>query len=408
MPIQVKSEIMPLRRVLLHRPGAELDQLVPESLGRLLFDDIPYLQIAQMEHDQFANVLRANGVEVVYLEDLTAEVLRQSDALRQSFINEFLRASGRISKRYFLALQELLGSIKDVEELVQTTMCGVRLDALDADYRGPLTTLVKDESQFVLDPIPNLYFTRDPFASIGGGAALNRMYSDTRNRETIYARYILRYHPEYRGQVPLYYTPEDPFPLEGGDIFNLSASVLAVGISQRTAPQSIERLAHRIFDDESSEIRTVLAFTIPKLRAFMHLDTVMTQVDTDKFIVHPEILTSLRAFELTPAGKDRLSVKELDMPLDQLLGTYLGCGPVTLIQCGGSDSIVSQREQWNDGSNTLCVSPGTVIAYDRNHVTNSILENNGIRVLRIPSSELSRGRGGPRCMSMPLMRADTI
>ena len=257
----------------------------------------------------------------------------------------------------------------------------------------------------MLDPIPNLYFTRDPFACIGEGVSLNAMYSPTRRRETIYGQYILKYHPDFAGQVPFYYRREDPFSIEGGDILNLSPRLLAVGISQRTTPEAIEILARNIFRDETAEIRTILALDIPNLRAFMHLDTVLTQVDRDTFTVHPEILGSLRVYRMTSGGRDSLQVTERTGTLEEILAEEMGLTRVKLIRCGGGDRVASEREQWNDGSNTLCIAPGKVVVYDRNYVTNAILRNNGIQVLEMPSSELSRGRGGPRCMSMPLRRA---
>ena len=185
---------------------------------------------------------------------------------------------------------------------------------------------------------------------------------------------------------------------------NLSESVLAVGISQRTMPEAIEQLARNVFRRPESKIRTLLAMSIPSKRAFMHLDTVMTQVDVDKFVVHPAILPTLRIFEVTQGKGGELTARQLDMDLAHALAHYLHLDQVTLILCGGQDQIAAQREQWNDGSNTLCIRPGVVIAYDRNYITNEILESYGITVLKIPSGELSRGRGGPRCMSMPLIR----
>lgn len=404
MPIQVHSEIAPLRRVLLHRPGQELEHLVPGSLERLLFDDIPYLKGAQSEHDCFARVLRDNGVEVVYLSQLTAETLAQDEAIKEAFIHDFIHKSGCVAHRYRKELQDYLSGISDVHEMVLQTMAGIPFSDLKLDYPESLTALLHGTSDFALEPIPNLYFTRDPFASIGRGAALHHMYSDTRRRETLYGSYILRYHRDYAGQVPLYYTPDLPYALEGGDIMNLSESVLAVGISQRTMPEAIERLAKNIFDSDSSQIRTILALSIPSKRAFMHLDTVLTQVDADKFVVHPAILPILEIFEVRRGPKGQLVARQLQTGLAETLAHYLGLERVTLIQCGGQDQIAAQREQWNDGSNTLCIRPGVVIAYDRNYITNQILEDHGITVLKIPSGELSRGRGGPRCMSMPLIR----
>lgn len=404
MSIQVRSEVRPLKKVLLQRPGSELEQLVPNSLQQLLFDDIPYLRGAQTEHDAFAHTLRENGVEVVYLSELAAQTLARSAALREQFVADFIHRSGPVADSYKEALTEVLLASRDAEELVNRTMTGIRFDELPTHSSTSLAAMRSDRTHFVLDPIPNLYFTRDPFASIGHGVSLHHMYSDTRNRETIYSDYILHYHPNYAGRVPFYYTPEEPFSLEGGDILNLSAETIAVGISQRTMPEAVERLARNIFRDEAAQIRRVLAFDIPSRRAFMHLDTVLTQIDTDKFLIHPTILESLQIFELTPGVHGNPRARRLDDPIEKVLADAVGTEQVTLLRCGGGDQIAAQREQWNDGSNALCIRPGTVIAYDRNYVTNALLEANGVTVLKIPSGELSRGRGGPRCMSMPLIR----
>ncbi len=405
MAIAVRSEIQPLKKVLLHRPGSELEQLVPNSLERLLFDDIPYLKGAQTEHDAFAALLRDNGVEVVYLSELTAQTLDQSYALREQFVREFLERSGIGTDSYKAALTELLLALP-TKDMVLKTMTGVRFEELPYYGSPSLMALRSDRNHFVLDPIPNLYFTRDPFAAIGRGVSLHHMYSVTRNRETLYSEFFLRYHPDYTGRVPFYYTPSESFSLEGGDILNLSAHTIALGISQRTMPEAVERLAKNIFADEETEIRRVLAIDIPSRRAFMHLDTVLTQVDTNKFVVHPSILEQIDLFELTPAAGGKLNIRRLELPLAEALAEGVGVDHVHLLCCGGDDRIAAQREQWNDGSNTLCIRPGTVIAYDRNYVTNQLLEDEGIEVLKISSGELSRGRGGPRCMSMPLNRSE--
>ncbi len=404
MAISVRSEIQPLKKVLLQRPGSELEQLVPNALERLLFDDIPYLYGAQAEHDRFASVLREHGVQVVYLSELTAETLAQRDDVRRLFVREFIRRSGAVADNYREPLTEYLLSLPTARELVTKTMCGVRFDELPLQSSRSLAALRGERMHFVLDPIPNLYFTRDPFASIGSGVSLHHMYSVTRCRETVYSDFILHYHPDYAGKVAFYYTPEEPFTIEGGDILNLSESTIAVGISQRTMPEAVERLAANIFADEQSNIRRVLAFDIPSHRAFMHLDTVLTQIDADKFLIHPSIIEQIQVFELCPGAHGTLSIRALDKPVAQILAEAVGAPQVKLLRCGGGDHIAAQREQWNDGSNALCLHPGTVIAYDRNHVTNQLMEDEGITVLKIPSGELSRGRGGPRCMSMPLIR----
>ena len=405
MSICVRSETGTLEQVLLHRPGAELEQLVPGELERLLFDDIPYLQAAQQEHDAFAEMLRHNGTQVLYLEELMTQTLAADPQVRRRFVRQFIEEGGRIARHFQPALYEYLTALTD-DELVRRTMTGVSMEEfLPEGQRGALVSLTRGSHRFVLDPIPNLYFTRDPFACIGEGVSLNAMYSPTRRRETIYGQYILKYHPDFAGQVPFYYRREDPFSIEGGDILNLSPRLLAVGISQRTTPEAIEILARNIFRDETAEIRTILALDIPNLRAFMHLDTVLTQVDRDTFTVHPEILGSLRVYRMTSGERDSLQVTERTGTLEEILAGEMGLPRVKLIRCGGGDRVASEREQWNDGSNTLCIAPGKVVVYDRNYVTNAILRDNGIQVLEMPSSELSRGRGGPRCMSMPLRRA---
>ena len=405
MAIQVKSEIGKLRQVMLHRPDKELEHLVPDDLERLLFDDIPYLKTAQNEHALLAGIMRGQGVEVVYLEDLIAEVLKENRELKDQFIRQFIEEGNVVDERMRDYLFAYLNEIQDAKELVLKLMSGVRAGELKVRTKRPLVDLIKTDNQFILDPIPNLYFTRDPFACIGNGVSLNRMYSRTRRRETLFGKYVLENHPNFAGQTPFYYKREFPYAIEGGDILNLSNQVLAVGISQRTTAEAIELLAQNIFADETSEIETILALDIPAIRAFMHLDTVCTQVDYDKFTIHPGILGTLRIFEIRKGDKKgELKVAETNSSLEEVLASHLKLDSVTLIQCGGKDRIASEREQWNDGSNTLCIEPGKVVVYDRNYVTNQILRDNGVIVLEMASSELSRGRGGPRCMSMPLVR----
>lgn len=410
--INVTSEIKPLQKVLLHRPGNELLNLTPDTLEELLFDDIPYLPVAQREHDEFARVLKENGVEVVYLEKLMAEVLALSEDIREEFLNQFIFEAGIRTPKYRDLVFQYLNSFKDEYELVLKTMEGIQIYEINRDQRKDeksLVDLVTEETDFLAAPMPNLYFTRDNFASIGRGISLNKMYSATRNRETIYAEYIFKYHPDYKDKVDKYYDRCLPYHIEGGDILNLNDHILAVGISQRTTAEAIDQLAKNLFKDEKCKIDTVLAFNIPNSRAFMHLDTVFTQVDRNKFTYHPGIVDTLQVFEITEGSiadsDEDLNVVEINDTLENILSSYLKI-PVTLIPCAGGDKVASEREQWNDGSNTLCIAPGVVVVYDRNVITNEVLRENGLRVIEIPGAEISRGRGGPRCMSMPLARED--
>ena len=408
MIINVKSEIGPLKKVLLHRPGAELLNLTPDTLEELLFDDIPYLKIAVEEHDRFAKVLTENGVQVIYLEDLVSETLKE-EHIRDLFLNQFIREAGIYSEKYQKLLYEFLNQIKDTKELVLKTMQGVNRDELTChprEYKS-LVEYMEKQSAFICNPMPNLYFTRDAFACIGNGVSINKMHYLTRRRETIYGEYIFKYHPKFKDKTDIYYNRYELFYIEGGDILNLNSEILAIGISQRTKPEAIETLAKNIFNNKNTSINQILAFDIPNNRAMMHLDTVFTQVDYDKFTVHNGLAKLLKVYKITIGQKkDKLEICEIDQSLENILSEALKKDKIQLIPCGGTDKIVGEREQWNDGSNTLCISPGKVVVYDRNEVTNAILRENGLTVLEIPSSELSRGRGGPRCMSMPIYRDD--
>ena len=410
--INVRSEIGPLKKVLLHRPGNELLNLTPDSLGRLLFDDIPFLPDAQAEHDEFARVLKENGIEVVYLEDLMASVLELSDDIEDKFIRQFIYEAGITTPKYKNLVFDYLKSFNNKKELVLKTMEGIKLEEISRakrDVEKSLVDLVSEESDFLADPMPNLYFTRDPFASAGNGVILNKMYSVTRNRETIYAEYIFNYHPDFKDKLDKYYDRYLPYHIEGGDVLNLNSHILAVGISQRTEAAAIDELAKNCFRDPNCKIDTILAFNIPESRAFMHLDTVFTQIDYDKFTYHPGIMDTLQVFEITegdiPDSDEDLNVKEVNGSLEEILEKYLG-REIEVIPCAGGEKISSEREQWNDGTNTLCIAPGVVVVYDRNNITNNILREHGLKVIEVSSAELSRGRGGPRCMSMPLIRED--
>ncbi len=406
MVINVKSEIGPLKQVLLHRPGGELLNLTPDTLEQLLFDDIPYLKVAAEEHDEFAKILRKNGVEVVYLEDLVAETLKDEN-VRDMFIRQFIRESGKYSDKYQKILYDFLKQYKNPKELVLKTMQGISREEVTSRDKSEksLVDYVSENSAFVCNPMPNLYFTRDAFACIGNGVSINQMRFLTRQCETIFGEYIFNYHKHFKDKVKIYYDRYEPFHIEGGDILNLSSKVIAIGLSQRTQADAIEILAKHIFADETSEIQKILVFDIPNNRAMMHLDTVFTQVDYDKFTVHNGLEDVLKVYCIAKnKEKGIVETKQVEKSLGTILAETLQLDKVHLIPCGGKDKIVGQREQWNDGSNTLCISPGKVVVYQRNNVTNSILKDYGIEVFEMPGSELSRGRGGPRCMSMPLYR----
>lgn len=401
--IHVTSEIGRLKKVLLHRPGRELENLTPEHMGRLLFDDIPYLRQAQEEHDAFADCLRRQGVEVLYLTDLVVDSITSGE-VRRDFIRQFLEEAHIRDQRSRELLEEYLGNLPD-REMASAMMAGVRRDALygKGEKLADMLSAAGNDSPFAADPMPNLYFTRDPFAVIGGGVSIHNMHTAARNRETLFGRLIFARNPEYM-HAPQWHVHGEGSSLEGGDILILSPEVLAVGVSQRTEGDAVDALAEDVLKRGGTGFKKVLAFDIPKSRAFMHLDTVFTMVDRDKFTVHPNILDRITVYVMELDEDRKIRIEREDRPLEDLLKEHLGLDHVTLIECG--EAIDAAREQWSDGSNTLAIAPGEVVVYERNQATNRSLEEAGIKIHAIPSAELSRGRGGPRCMSMPLWRED--
>jgi arginine deiminase len=401
--IHVTSEIGKLKSVLVHRPGKELENLTPDVLEKLLFDDIPYLKVAQEEHDIFANTLRKQGVEVLYLTDMITEALEAHPEVICNFVNAFIEESKIKSHTIKTGLYQYLTSLS-IRQMILKMIEGIRIHEITLGKKNSIMDMLEDEYPFYTDPIPNILFQRDPFSSVGNGVAIGKMYMQARQRETIFSEYILNYHPRFYGRSPIrFYNRLNRYPLEGGDVHILNKHVVAVGISSRTDPRAIEFFAEQLFK-EKNEFNTVLAFNIPKSRAFMHLDTVFTQVDYGVFTIHPGIENKLTVFEITK-NSERFDVKKVVVSLEDVLEKHLK-RKITLIRCGGKDVITSVREQWNDGANTLAIAPRVVVVYDRNHVTNQMLRDAGIQVLEIESSELSRGRGGPRCMSMPLEREE--
>ena len=397
------SEIGKLNKVLLHRIGTEVDGLVPDNFARLLFDDIPYLKVAQQEHDRFAGILKENGVEVVYYVDEAAKALERPD-IKDRFIREMLdqtRFSSRGVKEAIYAYLIVL----DPRQLVEKVIAGIRKTEL-TDYRPrTLAEKIDEAYPFYMDPMPNMYFTRDQGACIGNGISIHHMSTATRRRESLLLRYMYEFNSDFApAGTEKWYDYDDPYSLEGGDILVLSKDIVAVGLSERTTAAGIETLARNLLN--GSDFKKVLVFNIPKKRAFMHLDTVFTMVDYDKFSIHPEIEGPLQLYELSLGAGGDIHLDSMTDDLASILASELGLPAVKLIRCGGDDAMAAQREQWNDGSNTLCIAPGKVITYERNYVTNDLLDRNGIEVLTMPSSELSRGRGGPRCMSCPVNRVD--
>lgn len=398
--VHVYSEIGPLRRVMLHRPLKEMENVTPLNMAGLLFDDIPEASLAAEEHDRFAQVLRDSGSEVIYLEDILADLLRDAER-RTEFLKAFLLEAKVYSKRC-PNLLEYLQSL-ETDQLVEIVFSGLRREEYSMNTFHLADTDHTD--LFWFDPIPNAFFMRDPMTVIANGVAVNCMWSKTRKRESMILEYIHKHHPMFAATEKYYERNENAY-IEGGDVLVLSNEVIMIGVSQRTEATGAELLARNVISDPDNTISHALVFMIPRKRAFMHLDTVFTMVDRDIFTIHPEILPTLEIYDLTLDESGKTRIKSYDNDVKRALSELLHLSEVELINCGGSSMIDSRREQWGDGANTLAVAPGEVIVYERNRITNRLLREAGITVHEISSSELSRGRGGPRCMSMPLWRDD--
>ncbi|MDL4773577.1 MULTISPECIES: arginine deiminase [Thermomonosporaceae] len=389
---RVTSEVGRLRTVLLHRPGAELKRLTPRNSDQLLFDAIPWAGRAQEEHDAFAEALRERGVEVLYVTELLQEALEYEET-RDEAIAQVV-GDPRLGDQLRRVVDGHLRDL-DPENLSHTLIAGLAHEELKAGHG--LVYRLMDRLDFIIDPLPGLLFTRDSSAWIGDRVAVTSLAMPARRRESALTGLIYAHHPRFAGVRPVYGPSLEP--VEGGDVMLLSPGVIAVGTGERTTPAGVERLARQVF--AAGLAHTVLAVPIAQERATMHLDTVCTMVDVDTVVMYPPVAHSLTASTVTSAGGD-LRVAE-PRPFLEAAAEAMGLDRLKVIDTG-LDPVTAEREQWDDGNNTLAVAPRLAVAYERNIETNAQLEAAGIEVIRISGSELGTGRGGPRCMSCPVLR----
>jgi len=398
--MQVCFEVGQLKKVLLHRPGQELENLTPRYLEDLLFDEIPWLAQAQREHDGFARVLQENGAEVYYVTNLLTDIVKDPE-IKSELLKKHLKASPLIETEVLDTIYNYMNEMAP-EQLVATLIAGFpKKEIQHLKKHRTLSDLTLDSYPFYLAPLPNMYFTRDHGTMIGGKLQISSMFNPARRLETIFLRFIQKYHPLFK-DVELAFHEEIPYGIEGGDVLVLNPETLVIGLSERTTEEAIEWVAHKYLV-EKELVKQIVVIQVPSRRAYMHLDTVFTMVDSDKFLMYPGIKEAVTTYWLEKGNDNRVSASN-GYSLHGALRKALNQTQVEIIYSGANDEITAAREQWGDSTNTLAVKPGTVICYERNEATNETLSRHGIDVIEIDGSELVRGRGGPRCMSMPLDR----